>query len=362
MKIVWTIVVVALVAVIEIAYYHKRGLRNVTYTRSFSRQRAVEGDKLEFIEQLTNDKLIPVPWVRVESRISSKLRFARQKDHEIDMDRFHRSVFFLGSYSRITRRHEIECLRRGWYDCSKVNLVSGDLLGLASCRRDAETGCSLYVYPRVTDASEMPESALKWQGDVVVRRWILPDPLLVNGIREYRPGDPLKDVHWGATARTGTVQVKTRDYTVSPRVLLIFNTQISDGLMGGMQPEEIEFLERGISVCAALASFCTANGIEVGFASNGDDARESGKEIYIPARAGDAQREVVLEQLATLVIKMKCGIHTVLDRRIADGTTGMDILLVSAYWSETIEKRAAQLRAAGNSVTHIALTKGGTAT
>lgn len=355
MKIVWTIVVVALVAVVQVAYYHKRGLHNVTYTRRFSRHRACEGEKLEFIEQLTNDKLIPVPWVRVESRISSRLKFTRQKDHEISMDRFHRSVFFLGSFSRHTRRHEIYCSRRGWYDCSKVNLVAGDLLGLASCRRDADTECSLYVYPRIPELGELPESALKWQGDVTVRRWILPDPLLVNGIREYRPGDPLKDVHWGATARTGSIQVKTRDYTVSPRVLLIFNTQISDGLLGGMQPEDVEFLERGVGVCAALASWCTANGIEVGFDSNGDDAKEPGREIYIPAHAGDAQLDAILERLATLVIKMKCGIHAVLERRIADGTTGMDILIVSAYWSDTIEKRAAQLRLAGNSVTHISL-------
>jgi uncharacterized protein (DUF58 family) len=355
MKIVWTIVVVAIVAVIQVAYYHKRGLRGVSYARGFSRSRAVEGETLEFIEQLTNEKLIPVPWVRVESRISSRLRFTRQKDHAIDLDQFHRSVFFLGAYSRITRRHEILCTRRGWYDCGKVNLVAGDLLGLAACRRDEETGCSLYVYPRIPELGELPESALKWQGDVTVRRWILPDPILVNGIREYRPGDPLKDVHWGATARTGQVQVKTRDYTVSPRVLLIFNTQIADGLLGGMQPEEVEFLERGIGVCAALASWCVSGGIEVGFASNGEDAREPEKEIYIPARTGDAQLDAVLEQLATLVIKMKTGIHSVLDRRIADGTTGMDILVVSNYWSDTIEKRAAQLRLAGNSVTHIRL-------
>ena len=355
MKIVWTILVVALVAVIQVAYYHKRGLRGVTYKRSFSRARAVAGEKLEFIEELSNDKLIPVPWVRVESRISSRLRFTRQKDHEINLDQFHRSVFFLGPYTRITRRHEIECLRRGWYDCGKVNLVAGDLLGLASCRSDVDTGCSLYVYPRIPDAVELPDSALKWQGDVTVRRWILPDPILVNGIREYRPGDPLKDVHWGATARTGQVQVKTRDYTVSPRVLLIFNTQISDGLLGGMQPEEVEFLERGIGVCAALASWCVSSGIEVGFASNGEDARDPAKEIYIPARNGAAQLDAVLEQLATLVIKMKTGVHAVLDHRIADGTTGMDVVVVSNYWSETIEKRAAQLRLAGNSVTHIQL-------
>ena len=51
----------------------------------------------------------------------------------------------------------------------------------------------------------------KWQGDVLVKRWIMPDPFLVGGLREYRAGDPMRSVHWGASARTGRMQVKTYD-------------------------------------------------------------------------------------------------------------------------------------------------------
>lgn len=358
MSVFWIIIIVAVIAGAQVAYYQKRGLKNVSYTRSFTKKRVFAGDETELVELLENNKLLPVPWVRVESRISPNLRFARQADHDVNMDTFHKSVFFLGAYSRITRRHRITCLRRGYYDCGRVSVVGGDLLGMAADREDLETACCLYVYPRVLRPEELPDSALKWQGDITVRRWILPDPILVNGIREYRAGDSVKDVHWGATARSGQLQVKTRDFTVSPRVLLIFNSQISDRLMGVMQPEEIEFLENGVSLCASLAGWCVESGIEVGLCTNGENALSPADEICLEPKGGQGQLESILEALATLNIKMKFGIHTVLDRRVASGLNGADILLISAYWSETLEGRAQKLRRAGNSVTWLPLRRG----
>ncbi len=354
----WIIIIVAFFCLLQIAYYHRRGLRRVSYTRSFSRGRVFEGEEAELVEVLVNDKLIPVPWVRVESRISANLRFAAQENLNVEMDQFHKSVFFLGSYSRITRTHKIECRKRGYYDCGSVHMVAGDLLGISSCRRDVRCDAALYVYPRVLKPEELPENALKWQGDIAVRRWIAPDPILVNGIREYRTGDNMRDIHWGATARTGQMQVKTRDYTVSPRVMLIFNSQISDNLFGGMAPEDADFLERGISTCAALAAWCVDAGIDVGFTTNGENRLNESGDVFIEPRTGESQLEAILEMLALLKIKMRVGIQRVLDTCLASGMTGMDVLLVSAYWSDTLGKRAEQLRAAGNSVTYIPI-KGG---
>ena len=360
MAIFWMIIIVTILALLQVTYYNKRALKAVTYERRFSTNEVFTGDRLELIEILANNKLIPVPWVRVESRISASLKFKKQENLDINMEQFHKSLFYLGPYSRITRRHEIHCLKRGYYDCSKISIVAGDLFGLGRDSRDQiEEAARLYVLPQILKADELPEAAVKWQGEVSVRRWILPDPIFVSGIREYRSGDILKDVHWGATARTGILQVKVRDYTVSPKIMLVFNTQISDRLLGGMNPEDIDFLEKGINICAALAAWCVNSGLEVGFMSNG--AAQIGRTDTPSLQMGCSQIHLkdLLRQLATLVIKMQTGIHAVLDKQIKDGFSGMDILIISAYWSETIEKRAAQLRNNGNTVTYIPIGGGG---
>jgi len=348
---IWIMVIVALLAVLQTVYYNRRGLRKVTYTRHFDREKAFEGEKVELVEVLSNHKLIPVPWVRVESRISSDLRFRRQENMGLSLERFHKSLFYLGPYSRITRRHEITCLRRGYYDCSLVSVVGGDLFGVAHDRREFQGDARLLVRPAILRPEELPETALKWQGDVTVRRWILPDPILVSGIRDYRAGDALKDVHWGATARTGALQVKQRDYTVSPRALLVLNCQISERQLGGMEPKDAEFIEGGVRICATLGAWCIRNGVDVGFLTNGESAL-AGAELDLPPRCSEAQLEALLESLALTKIKMTVDLHVLLDRQLESAAVSdMDVLIVSAYWSDALEERAARLRQAGNSVT-----------
>ena len=356
---IWIMVVVAILAVLQTIYYNRFGLRKVSYTRRFSRERVFEGEQVELVEVLSNDKLVPVPWVRVESRISGDLRFRRQENMGLSMDRFHKSLFFMGSYSRITRRHEITCLRRGWYDCSLVSIVAGDLFGVAHDRSDVLGDAKLFVYPAILKAEDLPDTALKWQGDVTVKRWILPDPLLVTGIRDYRSGDPLKDVHWGATARTGSLQVKQRDYTVSPRALLVLNCQISERLMGAMEPADVDYLEGGVRICATLAAWCVRNGIDVGFLTNGESQLES-VDLRIPPRCSEAQLDRILEALAVLKIKMTLDLHVLLDRELETQVNGLDILIVSAYWSAVLEERARKLRQLGNSVTWLKIGGGRT--
>jgi uncharacterized protein (DUF58 family) len=353
MKAVWIIIIVGLLALGQAAYYGKRGLYKVSYTRRFSRERVFAGEKVELVEVLANGKPLPVPWVRVESRIASSLRFKRQENLGIAMDRFHKSLFYLGPYSKITRRHEITCLDRGYYDCSLVSVVAGDLIDLAHDRRDVVGNARLYVYPAVIRPDELPDYALKWQGEVSVRRWILPDPILINGIREYRYGDLQRDVHWIATAKTGRLQVKMRDYTVSPRTLLILNCQISETLFSAMEPAQTAFIENGVSICASLAAWCVENGIDVGFMTNGANRLDEGADIRLEPRCSAAQLEKILETLALLNIKMRLAMHTLLDRQIAAGLSDMDIVIVSAYWSEALELRASRLRRMNNSVTHM---------
>ena len=358
MSTVWIAVVVVLLAFGQTLYYHRRGLRKVSYARHFSRERVFAGEEVELSEVLTNDKLLPVPWVRVESRISSRLRFQRQENLNITMDLFHKSMFFLGSYSKITRRHKILCTRRGYYDCSLVSIVAGDLFGLAHDKTDCRTEARLLVYPPLLAPTELPETALKWQGDVTARRWILPDPILVTGIRDYRSGDPQRDIHWGATARTGKLQVKQRDYTVSPRAMLMLNCQITANLMGAMDENQLEFLENGVTMAASLAAWCVRSGVDVGLIANGENQLEPGVTVSVEPRCSEAHLETILRELSLLRIKMVKDFHVLMDAQIRAGLTDMDILILSAYWDDELERRAAQLRRQNNSVTWLQIREG----
>lgn len=353
MSFFWFALVIGFLALVQMQFFFFTGLKKIYYRRYFNKTAVFEGETAEMVEILENRKFTPVPWLRVESRISPYLRFAKQEDVDIRHEQFHKSVFFLRGFKRIRRRHSFLCSHRGFYTLKSASLTTGDLLGLFNKFIRVPSDAYLYVYPRPLGIDETSPACLKWQGDVMMKRWILPDPILVNGIREYRPGDSQKDIHWGATARTGRLQVKVRDYTVSPRLYLLLNTQISEEQWGSiLEHDDMEVIETGIRYAAHLASWAVSNGLEVGFACNGRLVDEEGV-VRLPAACSQAHLEMILQAMAKLEIVRERNFHTLMDYLYEDAVTGMDFAVISPYWSDTLEKRANKLRSLGNSVTYI---------
>lgn len=353
MSFFWFALVIGFLVLVQMQFFFFTGLRKVYYRRYFNKVSVFEGESAEMVEILENRKFSPVPWLRVESRISPYLRFARQEDVDIRYDQFHKSVFFLRGFKRIRRRHSFLCTHRGFYTLKTASLTTGDLLGLFNKFVRIPSDAYLYVYPRPLSLDEISPACLKWQGEVMMKRWILPDPILVNGIREYRPGDGQKDIHWGATAKTGQLQVKVRDYTVSPRLYILVNTQISETQWGSLlEPDDSEVIELGIRYAAHLAAWATGSGLEVGFACNGRLVDEEGV-VRLPAACSQAHLEMILQAMSKLEIIRERNFHTLMDYMYDDTISGMDIAVISPYWSDTLEKRANKLRSLGNSVTYI---------
>ncbi len=45
-------------------------------------------------------------------------------------------------------------------------------------------------------------------GEIRMRENVMDDPTRLRGIRQWQPGDPMRSVHWAATARTGSLHSK----------------------------------------------------------------------------------------------------------------------------------------------------------
>lgn len=321
-------------------------LHGVTYTRTFSHSRAHEGDEIEMVEVISNRKLLPVPWVKIESRIPSALRVAGSGDVDIAGDMYHRSTFSLAPYQRITRRHKVRCIQRGCYDTPSASMSAGDLLAMHVQTRTVAAEGGVTVYPGVIPAEEISLPSLRWQGDLVVRRYIMPDIFLYGGIRGYIPGDPLRSVHWGASAATGELKVKQYDYTAMPRLLLVLNVQPSEDVWDAISPKDKPDIENGLRVAASLAEHLIRNGMDVGFASNGRIAG-SDETVLIAPSSGHEQLEELLETMARLEIYRRRSFHQFLGELPVLRET--DLLLISCYRSALTEAAVGDIVARGNS-------------
>ncbi len=353
---VWLIIIVGAFAILQSRYYAKVSFKKLRYERTISKSAVFEGENIDLVEVIANNKLTPLPWLRVESKLSPWLRFRSQENLEILDDRFHRSVFYLRPYSRITRRYNVHCIRRGYYDLSITTLTAGDLFGLSSTSQEIHSDrARLFVYPTILGQDELPEDALRWQGDVSVHRWIFPDPILINGIRGYQRGDSRKDIHWKASARSGSLQVKTHDYTVFPRLLLVFNIEPEDNFWGMLSAQQMDEMEYGVRVIASLSNWAIENNMEVGVFSNATVSYAPEMLIGIEPVCNASQMGHILETLAGLEFKEKESIYRTMERLLESDTSEADILVLSTFWNESLESRADELRRKGNSVTHITL-------
>jgi uncharacterized protein (DUF58 family) len=326
----------------------KSALRGLAYERSFSQASVTQGGEVRLIEVIRNRKFLPVPWVRAESRISPHLKFRSDGDLQISGERYHKSVFYLKPFQQITRTYRVTCQKRGYYRAGSVSVLAGDLFGLSTPRLQVDTGAAIEVYPRTLSPEDIPIPSTRWQGDLLVKRWIVPDPVWVNGIRPYAAGDERKDIHWRATARTGVLQVKVHEKTADPKMLVIINAQMTENQWGDLMEYEQQAAEYMISLAASLCLAALRGGVEAGFAANVPVDGEDGPTVLLPSKSSAREGEI-LSAMAHLTLRRTRTILKVLDDLCA--CTGLDMLLLSVYDSELLQKRMDALRISGNTVT-----------
>lgn len=345
----WVLVLsLVLLALAQSFLLSRFAMKGLHYTRHFSKKTVYAGEKAELVEIIRNDRLLFIPWLRVESRLSRYLHFGKQDNLSVKADMFHKSIFTLRPFQQITRRHTVTLTHRGVYDAGNVALTAGDLLGMALPTVQQHVKAEILVFPRLLPEEELPEMVSKLQGEMIVRRHLLPDPFYINGIRPYRYGDSMRDVHWPATARMNELQVKTHDDTADMRLLVVINSQLSENQWGEIMDYEQDTIEYAISMTASLCVRVLQSGIACGFAANMPSGEDKQCTVLMPS-AGQQREDEILSALSRLRIKRVRNFLPFLeDLSVLRGT---DILILSAYTSEGMEEKMAQLRRLGNQVT-----------
>ncbi len=347
----WVLLVTLIVLVIQGALFKRMGMRKISYERFFSTNAVVEGDDIELIEKISNNKLLPVPWLRLESMIHANLLFQHAFNLDINrgqMYQNHRSLFSLMPYTQITRRHFITCAKRGCYTLNTVTMTCGDLLSFTARSQRIQLSLELLVYPALIPMDQIPLPSHSWQGDMVVRRWIVDDPFLISGVREYSVGDALRHVNWKATARSGKLQVHNHEHTADYKLMILLNFEIDELMWDAVtEPERIE---QGISYAASIAQHALSNGIETGFGCNGYCKDTDKEPVRIASMNGHDHLEFIFEMMARLEIARSVSFDTFLEQEVLNETRNMDMLLITSFVSAKMQVQIDHLTNLGNTV------------
>jgi uncharacterized protein (DUF58 family) len=156
--------------------------------------------------------------------------------------------------------------RRGPVQTRWVEVRSSAPFGVAERRRRLAIDAETLVLPRVIPLGRLPFVEPVPTHDAGIhgapRLGHGPDFL---GVREYRPGDPMRHVHWALTARHGQVMVREFEEERTRRLAIVVDTEHDEG-------EVWTPLDRACSAAASVldAALGAGHGARL-IAATGDD-------------------------------------------------------------------------------------------
>jgi uncharacterized protein (DUF58 family) len=318
----------------------------VSYTRRTSRSRAFCGDELILESTLANPRLLPLPWIEVWELLPADIGPEGPLEASYTQpDRvWVRRGLALWPYQRLRWRRRLDCRRRGVYRLGEARLRTGDPFGFFERERLWRDQLELLVYPRVVPLRRVALPLHHPSMDVVSPSSPVADPTRTATVRDYRPDDSRRLIHWPTTARRGSLQVRVLEPATSLHVSLLLDVRgFAFGIYRG------ELLELTLSALASIAVFMQSEGAPVALLANTDPP------VVVPPGASVPHLQHVLETLARLNPKAGSGLMPWALDGLPRGNT---VVLAASELSTDLESSIAQLEDAGVHVLVLLATNG----
>ncbi len=250
---------------------------------------AQPGQPVTWSASLDNYSRLPIPFVRLVQSFPSEanpiadMQWQRAycRRNIMSWDTEYRMT--IRGRRSITRNVTVSFPERGIYKIGSYHLSAGDLLGFREAKCHGSGG-NIVVMPHLSSQQTAIDAVGGFLGDISVRRFILEDPVLTTGFRDYTGREPMRAISWTRTAQTGNLQVKQYDHTAERHVVVLLNTEGADA----QQLEECLRLTR--SVCEKLEQ----RKIPYGFRTNANLPGPVGKIHAVTEGLGEQHLNTIL--------------------------------------------------------------------
>lgn len=341
-----------LVSVGAFSWWSRMAGRALRYERACVPPRIFPGERTHYVVRLSNDQMLPLPWVRIEEhlpdvlvaeRTSESANGAKPSDRPWQRSR----MVALGWHERLELRQAFTCTKRGEYRIGPTNIETGDPLGLFPVHIQVPETLSLLVYPRTAVARDLLSESAAPFGTIGARPPALEDPARFAGLRDYQPGDPRRWVDWKASARR--LKLQTRVFTpttVSTRIVAL-NVQTMPFTWQGYDAKR---LEAAIGVAASLIRDSILADQPVGLAANSSGVGMEDFQVFLRPNRRPSQLEDALAALARLSPLPTMAFGSMLRRIAANFPYGASLLAVTPYIDEPIADDLSRMAHSGHTV------------
>jgi uncharacterized protein (DUF58 family) len=175
----------------------------------------------------------------------------------------HRAMLTLGPGETTSFHYELRCSVRGVYDLGTIVVRARDRWGLRAWERRHAERTLVRVYPRVVPLRSLPRPlhTQSSTGDYV--SGALGEGIEPGDIRQFAPGDRIRQVNWRASLRLGSLYVTQHHRERNAHVVLMLDTLAE---VGAAADTTLDFAVRA---AASLATAYLARKDRVGLVTYG---------------------------------------------------------------------------------------------
>lgn len=243
------------------------GLIELYYNLETDKNEAEIGEEIQISSIVENRKRLTVPFINIKETFPKGFNISEYKY----------SLFIL-PFQRVKRSYKVKVENRGIFSIKDVKLKLGDFIGFESKTQRVEIDKKIIIYPKKLDFNEALVPIGSLYGDTSVRRWIIDDPLMTIGIREYTGNEPERFIHWPSSLKYGDLMVKNFDFTTDNSTMVLLNIET---MKPSWKPVEADIIEKAISLTRTVIEEFEDSKISYGFATNANNRTSKYEKGYI---------------------------------------------------------------------------------
>ncbi|MFZ2603758.1 MAG: DUF58 domain-containing protein [Candidatus Omnitrophota bacterium] len=250
-------------------------------------RRVTEGDTLEVAAQIHNVSFLPVFNFTLEDNFSCSQPNQEKKNFFIS---------YLGLKSSCEIKYDYLCFKRGDYKMGPFVVYFFDPLNLFFFKRIYHVYSGVVVYPQIFKIEKFPaltRSILPWFGIETARSSGDEDEFY--GVREYKDGESVKNIHWISSARKNKLIVKQFQLQSFFGATIIFNLEKEKNLGEGKE----SVAEYIIKIAASVAHYLTGRGVSIELLAH------IGEMVHLPFNKGQEHLENILRVLAVAQVESR---------------------------------------------------------
>ncbi len=307
--------------------YPRLALRGVGAIRRMP-ARAFEEEDVPVSFGLENRGLLPLVFAEVEDFFPPDQEVWRRAPLPAVVRRSERAI----------GRYRASCFaKRGNYTIGPARVRLSDPFGLFLHDATLDAPTPFVVYPRTTILPPLPPGGMGLPVASTALTRQAGQSAEAFTVREYRPGDPLRRIHWPTTARRGKLAVLELELEQARDVAVFID--LDRRTLRGLGRRST--LEHSVRIAAALAATYTRNGDRVRLVAQGKNP------VLVPSGSGERHLVLLLDELARVRPEGEESIEALVARSASELRAGSTAVIVLAA-ADPVPRDALALRPTGN--------------